>query len=42
MVENFDLIASLPKECKIFCGHDYTIENYEWLVKIEKDNEKTK
>ena len=39
MLANFDLIESLPKETKIFCGHEYTISNLEWALGIEWENE---
>ena len=38
MLKNCDLISSLPKDCKIFCGHEYTVANYEWSVKVDYEN----
>lgn len=39
MLENFDLIASLPKDTNIFCGHEYTVSNLEWALGVEWENE---
>ena len=39
MLKNFDLISSLPKETKIFCGHEYTVSNLEWAMGVEWENE---
>jgi hydroxyacylglutathione hydrolase len=32
-------LASLPEETLVYCGHDYTLENYEFALSIEPDNE---
>ena len=39
MLVNFDLIASLPKDTQIFCGHEYTVSNLEWALGVEWENE---
>lgn len=39
MLENFDLIATLPKETNIYCGHEYTNSNLEWALGVEWENE---
>ena len=31
-------LASLPNETLVYCGHDYTLENYEFASSIEPDN----
>ena len=33
-------IRSLPKETKIYCGHEYTKNNAEFALTIEKNNDK--
>ncbi len=38
MLQNMDKIASLPKDTKIFCGHEYTMSNLEWSLKVEPIN----
>lgn len=30
--------ASLPGDTKVYCGHEYTLENYEFAMQIEPDN----
>ena len=29
--------ASLPDETLVYCGHEYTQQNLEWAVKIDKN-----
>ncbi len=31
-------LASLPDETKVYCGHEYTLENYEFALQIEPNN----
>ena len=31
-------LASLPDDTKVYCGHEYTLENYEFALQIEPDN----
>lgn len=31
-------VAALPDETLVYCGHDYTAENYEFALTIEPDN----
>lgn len=38
MWASLQLIAALPPETRVFCGHDYTLENYEFAVTVEPDN----
>lgn len=39
MWESLQKLASLPNDTLVYCGHDYTLENYEFAVSIEPDNE---
>lgn len=32
-------LAELPEDTLVYCGHDYTAENYEFALTIEPDNE---
>ncbi len=36
--ESLQRLASLPDETLVYCGHDYTLENYEFASSIEPDN----
>ncbi len=38
MEKNFKLIGTLPKETKIYCGHEYTLSNYSFCEFIEPEN----
>jgi hydroxyacylglutathione hydrolase len=31
-------LAALPVDTRVFCGHDYTLENYEFALTLEPDN----
>lgn len=35
-------LASLPDDTLVYCGHDYTVENYEFALSIEPDNDAVK
>jgi hydroxyacylglutathione hydrolase len=35
-------VAALPEETLVYCGHDYTAENYEFALTIEPDCEVTR
>jgi hydroxyacylglutathione hydrolase len=39
MWESLQKLASLPEDTLVYCGHDYTIENYEFALSIEPDNQ---
>jgi hydroxyacylglutathione hydrolase len=39
MWESLQRLASLPDDTLVYCGHDYTAENYEFALTIEPDNE---
>lgn len=36
--ESLMRLAALPDETLVYCGHDYTTENYEFALSIEPDN----
>jgi len=38
MWESLQKLASLPDDTLVYCGHDYTLENYEFALTIEPDN----
>ena len=38
MLLSLNKIKNLPKETKIYCGHEYTKKNLEFCLKIENDN----
>ena len=38
MWESLLKLASLPDDTLVYCGHDYTLENYEFALSIEPDN----
>ncbi|CAH2307410.1 hydroxyacylglutathione hydrolase [Pelobates cultripes] len=37
-----ETLGTLPKETKIFCGHEYTVRNLKFALKVEPDNEDVK
>ncbi|KAM4631909.1 hydroxyacylglutathione hydrolase-like protein [Discoglossus pictus] len=37
-----ETLGSLPKETKIFCGHEHTVRNLKFALKVEPDNEHVK
>jgi len=39
MLDSLLNLASLPPDTLVYCGHDYTVENYEFALSIEPDNE---
>jgi hydroxyacylglutathione hydrolase len=42
MWESLQRLASLPDETLVYCGHDYTLENYEFASGIEPNNQAVK
>jgi hydroxyacylglutathione hydrolase len=38
MAESLQRLASLPDDTLVYCGHDYTLENYEFASGIEPGN----
>jgi hydroxyacylglutathione hydrolase len=39
MYESLKKLVQLPDETMVCCGHDYTVENYEFASSLEPDNE---
>ncbi|MHC4325958.1 MAG: hydroxyacylglutathione hydrolase [Planctomycetota bacterium] len=39
MAESLQKLACLPDDTLVYCGHDYTLENYEFASGIEPDNQ---
>jgi len=39
MWKSLQKLASLPDDTLVYCGHDYTLENYEFALGIEPDNQ---
>ena len=42
MAESLQRLASLPDDTLLYCGHDYTLENYEFAFGIEPGNQDVK
>lgn len=42
MFDSLLKLASLPDDTLVYCGHDYTLENYEFALTIEPDNKAVK
>lgn len=42
MWNSLQKLAALPDKTLIYCGHDYTLENYEFALKIEPNNQAVK
>jgi hydroxyacylglutathione hydrolase len=42
MFDSLLTLASLPNDTLVYCGHDYTLENYEFALTIEPDNKAVK
>ena len=38
MFKGFEFIKRLPHETKIYCGHEYTLNNAEFCLSVEPDN----
>ena len=38
MLTSIEKIKKLPKETKIYCGHEYTYKNAEFCMKLDKNN----
>ena len=39
MLNSLLKLGSLPDDTLVYCGHDYTLENYEFALTLEPDNE---
>jgi len=42
MFKSLEKIKSLPKDTRIYCGHEYTDNNGKFCISIDKENEKLK
>jgi len=42
MLNSLRKLASLPEATLVYCGHDYTVENYEFALSIEPSNQAIK
>jgi hydroxyacylglutathione hydrolase len=42
MWDSLQKLAALPNQTHIYCGHDYTLENYEFANEIEPNNKAVK
>ena len=42
MFNSLEKLKNLPKNTKLFCGHEYTKSNGDFCISIDKDNEKLK
>jgi len=38
MWTSLQLLATLPPDTRVFCGHDYSLENYEFAATVEPNN----
>ena len=38
MLTSLEKIKKLPKDTKIYCGHEYTHKNAEFCMKYDNDN----
>ena len=38
MLKSLNKIKELPKDTKIYCGHEYTYKNAEFCIKYDADN----
>ena len=42
MFNSLTKLKELPKETKIYFGHEYTLKNSEFCIKFDRDNNKLK
>lgn len=42
MWKSLQKLALLPDDTVVYCGHDYTVENYEFALSIEPNNQAAK
>jgi hydroxyacylglutathione hydrolase len=42
MWRSLEKVAALPEETEVYCGHDYTLDNYRFTLSIEPDNQDVK
>jgi len=39
MYDAFQKLKALPDDTQVYCGHEYTVENYQFALTIEPDNQ---
>ena len=42
MFSSLNLLKTFPKDTKIYCGHEYTLKNYNFCIKYDEENLKLK
>jgi hydroxyacylglutathione hydrolase len=42
MWQSLKKLIALPEETEVYCGHDYTLDNYQFALSIEPDNSEVK
>jgi len=42
MWRSLEKLRALPDETEVYCGHDYTLDNYQFALSIEPDNSEVK
>ncbi len=42
MWRSLEKLIVLPEETEVYCGHDYTLDNYQFALSIEPDNQEIK
>ena len=42
MYGNILKVLTLPEDTQIYCGHEYTVSNFEWALGVEPENEDIK
>ena len=42
MFKSLDIIKNFPLETKIYCGHEYTLQNSKFCIKYDENNSKLK
>lgn len=40
LYNSFERLKQLPDDTKIYCGHEYTLENSEFCIQVDPDNKK--
>jgi hydroxyacylglutathione hydrolase len=39
MLNSLNKLADLPPDTLVYCGHDYTVEDYEFALTVEPTND---
>lgn len=42
MLASLDKLAALPDDTRVYCGHEYTVDNCRFALEVEPDNERLK